>query len=716
MMLLKHHWLLLLALRLSLPSSASAAEVIWPGGPANDIKTLERTWFDWETNFNVFPKSVRVEIKKAPPSNKIAAHSVGNILHLGPQALREESIRTHELAHAFLFTYCPSFSREKFLSEVFAYQISGDFQRIGVNEFIFSSASAAYLNDNRSRLNNLEDFSPALARLLREKPAVEWNLFWKDLFKECSKGESEIWTEKVLANLTLPAATQAGAEGFLLLDATSGLPLVEQGNLEQLRSTGSLLKPLLVAVSSKVREPRTSRHDPIWACEKAEAPGLRKWGWPEALTHSCNGFFIDAKLASLELANAATVIQNIINRKVPATLKTEQIIGLLPGIELSARELAKIYFDLQKNHKEIVEALYETPVNGTLSGLPDSEWFRKNKIALKSGTTRDSLNRPVIGWIAAVTPVWIAIQFKVARSPMEFLGGFRDHLKTWGNLSAESAEVQILGLVPENQIELRCQKEDQAKLASELTEKESFRCPGSAILANFAMSDGSRAERTYFGEIQKSTLQLEPELTKNTTARRARARSGSSLILKTSRLSYTLEVLASEYPQGRLETLKALAVAIQSNFKTDRHRDRPLCDTTHCQVYQSNWAKLDRAAQSRILEAVLAVERERPAAKGWMPFALGGDSTWKQNRTLSQIKSLLTPKEFDGVISQKFEPCEHLRNQLSLPSCPKKIAIKGNDIIFEGRGEGHGLGIDLSAADALAAQGFDYKQILKRIK
>lgn len=689
----------------------------WPGGLASDVKNLERTWFEWETEYSVFPKTVRIDVRSAAASNKISAHTTGRTLHFGPQALREEGIRNHELAHAFLTTYCPAFEGEKFLQETFAYQVSGDYRRVAASDkkFYYASISAIYLNDNRSNLDKVEDVAPALSRLLGEKPEKEWKVFWKDFFRSCSSGETAAWKEKVLTNLTIPSVTAAGDEGFLLVDAVSGLPIVEKGNLNQLRPTGSLLKPLLMSGSEKLRESRSSRQDPSWACQKNQEPGSRLWSWPEALAHSCNGFFLDAKLGQLDLKPALQKIFEVSDRQLPPNLRLEHVIGLVPGLELSTREIAGLYLDLQKNHRDIMEALLETSKNGTLSGLPDSPWFEKNNIALKSGTARDSLNRPVIGWIAAVTPTWIAVHFKVGRSPPEMLGGMRDLLKNFAGLKAEPSEVQILGLVPENRVELRCRKLDSSEVASELLEGEVFHCPNNSILARYPMNDGSLVERNYFGEIRKSAFNLNPELTKNTTARRARARSGSSLILKTSRLSYTLEVLASEYPQGRIETLKALAYAIQSNAASDRHGDRPVCDTTHCQVYQGNWANLDLSGRTRILEAVLAVEHENPDRKGWVPFAIGGNDHWKQNRTLEQVKGLLTAKEEKTLLSKRLgNRCEYFRNQLSLPSCPKKIAIKGSEIVFEGRGEGHGQGVDLTAADALAAQGYGYREILKK--
>jgi hypothetical protein len=52
---------------------------------------------------------------------------------------------------------------------------------------------------------------------------------------------------------------------------------------------------------------------------------------------------------------------------------------------------------------------------------------------------------------------------------------------------------------------------------------------------------------------------------------------------------------------------------------------------------------------------------------------------------------------FDTTESQ---PCELLRSGLKLPSCPRTASFDGEDILFEGRGRGHGEGLDVEAAKA----------------
>jgi peptidoglycan hydrolase-like amidase len=59
-------------------------------------------------------------------------------------------------------------------------------------------------------------------------------------------------------------------------------------------------------------------------------------------------------------------------------------------------------------------------------------------------------------------------------------------------------------------------------------------------------------------------------------------------------------------------------------------------------------------------------------------------------------------------------PCEALRNQLRLPSCPDRITPSGDAFVFHGTGEGHGAGLDVTEANAAAAEGADFRALLDR--
>ncbi len=56
-------------------------------------------------------------------------------------------------------------------------------------------------------------------------------------------------------------------------------------------------------------------------------------------------------------------------------------------------------------------------------------------------------------------------------------------------------------------------------------------------------------------------------------------------------------------------------------------------------------------------------------------------------------------------------PCEALRGPLKLPSCPERARLAEGRWIFEGRGEGHGEGLDV---DWARRSGLSADEILAR--
>ena len=98
-----------------------------------------------------------------------------------------------------------------------------------------------------------------------------------------------------------------------------------------------------------------------------------------------------------------------------------QAIGLVPGVELSPREMALVYRRLAEAHPEILTALKGTVTEGTLKGALGSAWFARHGFRLKTGTVRDLGERPRLGWIAVVSDAWIAVYTKRAVAPSEML-------------------------------------------------------------------------------------------------------------------------------------------------------------------------------------------------------------------------------------------------------------------------------------------------------
>jgi peptidoglycan hydrolase-like amidase len=116
----------------------------------------------------------------------------------------------------------------------------------------------------------------------------------------------------------------------------------------------------------------------------------------------------------------------------------------------------------------------------------------------------------------------------------------------------------------------------------------------------------------------------------------------------------------------------------------------------------------------------------------WLPFANGGDQRWQRQiagNELSgrfaetRILDIRRERRKDGELfihlyypdSEETIGCEVFRNTLKLPSCPDLVnAISdGQTWQFQGIGAGHGLGLSILRAQALAEGGRSAEQILR---
>jgi hypothetical protein len=206
-----------------------------------------------------------------------------------------------------------------------------------------------------------------------------------------------------------------------------------------------------------------------------------------------------------------------------------------------------------------------------------------------------------------------------------------------------------------------------------------------------------------------------------------RARRGSRFVLATSERAYVTSSLLSELPEGHPELLAALSLVVRNNRLARRHGDRPPCDTTHCNLFGQD-AKVSREARARARHAVAEAAGFEIAVpdggREWLPFSLGGSNEWRQVRTGAAIAEAFglereparVVRATDGgyEIAALRLPCEILRNQLRLPSCPEEVVATDAGYAFRGKGEGHGAGLDLTAASAAAAAGADFRALLAR--
>ena len=284
-----------------------------------------------------------------------------------------------------------------------------------------------------------------------------------------------------------------------------------------------------------------------------------------------------------------------------------------------------------------------------------------------------------------------------------------------------AAEVQVFGLVGSDRVSIRCGGRAVRIRAGEVEELPSgwqtlrnalgtgaILCAGGAWEVRVA---GSRS-RPYAGILSFRALPDRPP-EPGTTPRQARARRGSEVVFRTTLTSYVSGVLAAEHAGLTGEPAVALAQVIAHDARVERHPGRPLCDTTHCQVF------LGTAPATEDVRRALELP-ELPTAR-WLPYFRGGEEPWEARRSRAEVRAVLgeaTRISGDGrTIEVTREggverlPCEPVRAALRLQGCPTEAAFEGETVRLRGRGRGHGLGLDVEAA---RTSGLTAAELLRR--
>jgi hypothetical protein len=443
-----------------------------------------------------------------------------------------------------------------------------------------------------------------------------------------------------------------------------------------------------------------------------------------ALLRSCNGWFLDwaaTEPRAAHLGAWGAVLVSLGLSALPSD--ASEAIGLRPSLRISPTALAHAYRLLAEARPDIVDILSRNAREGTLAGLPASSALAG--VAAKTGTVLDSAATPRLGWIVGIDRDVVVVMARAGTTPRTFASAFADALTRGRTHSLGPAKVQVFGLVPLDEVRARCEGRGFAIAPSALRP-----LPGSEIsLASAAASEalvclggawrvrvpGSDTARTYAGVF---TFDRAPDLhpAPGATPRERNARRGSDLTFRTTRIAYAAGVVSAEDARARGEPRVALARVADSNVDHSRHRGRPVCDTTHCQVFQGTVPP--GKDERRALSAPLIFDR-------WLPFSRGGAEPWKAERSQADVQSALGPgarslalgggrvsfitSASDGT--ERWEerralPCEALRGPLRLPSCPTTVDAKGATFVFAGRGQGHGEGLDLewAARSGLSAE------------
>lgn len=623
----------------------------------------------------------------------------------------------HELAHQFLWAVCPAASDDRLFHEAFAVATSGELSAWTEGDYLSIARAAKQLEDARS-LDTAQS-RKAIARILAEttEPGASLSSALQRRLKLCQADWR--WSTNVTVQELSSRGPGARGSAFVVISRHSGEVLIAEGDARKAFPFGSTLKPFVLAGSSGAPLLSPRRGQPEWECGE-NLPA--KVDAVMAMLRSCNGYFLDWAARAPEVAKLGAygeVLRALGLARLPEDMT--EAIGLRATLELSPLALAQAYRLLAESRPDVVEAMKENAAKGTLSGLGEASAALAG-VATKTGTVRDVGSRPSLGWIVAVDEDRVAVMLRTGKMPRSFAGEFQAALERARAIAGQkAAKVQVLGLLPPEDVQARCPsagfvatREGPAPVGRGFVSLKSLvvrgpaLCLGAGWLVRFPGPGASGRE--YAGIFTYAPPPpYRPPPGQMVTERERRARRGSDFVFRTSELLYTAGVLAAEDATLTGEPRAALARVIAHDARHSRHPGRPVCDTTHCQAFLGT-------AKAKA-EEIAALARPPLPTKEWLTFSQGGTEPWSERRPKAQVEEVLG----QGASALRFTDgkalyvravtegeavydaptaisCELLRSPLKLPACPKSARLDGNAFVFEGRGKGHGEGLDIEWA------------------
>ncbi len=623
----------------------------------------------------------------------------------------------HEVAHQFLLQRCPAASDDRLFHEAFALVASGEKERW--NDGRYLSTPEAHRLVQRGQLDT-PTARRALARLLAESGQT-WPAPMARRLMLCATDAR--WIPLALTELTQP---YVAADALVVLSRHSGEVLRASGEASLPMPYGSTLKPFLLAghLDAAPRLASDPRR-PEWLCGDDLPPVIDA---RTALLRSCNGYFLDwaandATAASLH--DFAPLLVRLGLGRAPADMS--EVLGIRPTLALSPWALAQAYRVLAAAHPELVALMRQNASEGTLAKLKASPALAA--FATKTGTVRDSLSRPALGWLVAISDDLVVVKTVKGRQPRDFAAGLAKEIQTVA-AGQERAEVQTFALLLPWQVEARCAGLGVARGRSlvitpsafsplpQLLEQGEAMCLGAPWSIRFP---GVASEGRPYAGVFALLPAPRSDAGSGASAKQARARRGSDIVFTTSRARYTAGVLLAEDAKISGDARVALGRVIAHNVAHSRHPGRPVCDTTHCQVFMGTPAPW--AGDDQIFAGV-------PPGGDWLLFSRGGSEPWEDSRSRPEVENVLGSNATGLVIADgqllyrrtvaagdstydesAAMPCDLLRSRLKLLSCPERIAFAHERFTFSGRGQGHGQGLDVEWAKR---SGLSADEILRR--
>jgi hypothetical protein len=710
-------------------------------------KTANDFWFAEEQYWKVVPADHELEIDFSLVSTDHVAQTRQNRINFNVYTAPKDMGVTlkHEVAHVFFNRYCPGLT-DPFAQELFAYWRSDDYLRLLYGQKqLFAKADAFRELKQNSPFGNSKAISVArlINELVKKDQEAELKNWFTDVFKQC---QDSAFLKKQFAlagefinRLQGNQVNQSNTNdyGFLVFDSLANESLYSEGNWQKKQTVGSTLKPLAVSFFKDIKTVKAPKKTVEWECGKSAQP---KWDYKKALNYSCNGFFLDTKMKPGEMSSYTHTLNALTNSSYqPEWLNMADAIGLWPTIQLDLLDLAKVYDYILETNPNTISILKQTPIAGTLSESKEADWFIQHGISLKSGTTTQLDLSIEKGFLVAVfntgSAPKIAVLYRAGNRPIDLLPELKAKIEKYISYVDSPAQVQVLSSFQLNSVDVSCptillkngaatSTVGKLDLQNMKSAKTRLGCAG----APFEVSAKDQISRKLYGDLTFRSGTANAPLDQARSEKNARARRGSELVLHTSEWHYLRSVYFSESGNYRQELKKAMLLVFKNNLTFWKSKKEPICDTTICQVFNLHYEQIKPDQKKQVDDLILEIGSSHLGAKNWLEFSLGGTDEWTQSVTLKNISEYLktaVPADLSGTKTgdeftfdangQKISvSCEKLRTYFKLRSCPDAItSLNTENAEFKGRGEGHERGMDLTVANQLAIQGFNFDQIIE---